>query len=218
MAASPSRSTVRGLIPILDWLPDYDRSWIRFDLIAALTVWAVVVPQSIAYADIAGLPPQAGLAATAAGLAAYALLGTSRQLVVSPTSSTAAISATLIGALVATSSASFEALSSALALILGVVFVILAFARIGFISRFIPMAISVGFMFGLGLTIIVGQLAKILGVPGSEGTFIQQSVQLLGELPQTDPTTLAIGSISLAAMFIGRRWLPAVPMALVVVL
>ena len=218
MSAPTRRSSVRGLIPILDWVPTYDRSWLRFDLIAALTVWAVVVPQSIAYADIAGLPPQAGLAATAAGLAAYALLGTSRQLVVSPTSSTAAISATLIGALVATSTASFEALSSALALTLGVVFMILAFARIGFISRFIPMAISVGFMFGLGLTIIVGQLAKILGVPGSDGTFIQQTVQLIGELPQTDPTTLAVGALSLAAMFIGQRWLPAVPMALLVVL
>ena len=217
MAAPTARSAVRDRIPILDWLPRYDRSWIRFDLIAALTVWAVVVPQSVAYAEIAGLPPQAGLAATAAGLAAYAVLGTSRQLVVSPTSSTAAISATLIGALVATSSASFEALSSALALTLGVVFVVLAFARIGFISRFIPMAISIGFMFGLGLTIIVGQLAKILGVPGIEGTFLQQTVHLLGELGNVDPLTLAVGSISLAAMVVGQRWLPAVPMALVVV-
>ena len=218
MAAPSTRSTLRGLLPILDWLPRYDRSWIRFDLIAALTVWAVVVPQSIAYAEIAGLPPQAGLAATAAGLAAYALLGTSRQLVVSPTSSTAAISATLIGTLVATSSACFEALSSALALTLGVVFVVLAFARIGFISRFIPMAISVGFMFGLGLTIIVGQLAKILGVPGGEGTFIQQRSSSSASSADIDPPTLAVGSISLAAMFIGQRWLPAVPMALVVVI
>jgi SulP family sulfate permease len=217
MAPSPTRTTVRELVPILDWLPAYDRSWLRFDLIAALTVWAIVVPQAIAYAAIAGLPPQAGLAATAAGLLAYALLGTSRQLVVSPTSSTAAISATLIATVVVGSTASFETLSAALALTLGVVFVVLAFARIGFVSRFIPMAISVGFMFGLGLTIIVGQLAKILGVPGSEGTFIDQTIHLLGQLGNIDIATLTVGSLSLAAMLVGRRWLPAVPMALIVV-
>ena len=217
MSAPTTRSALARYVPIIAWLPRYDRSWLRFDLIAALTVWAIVVPQSIAYADIAGLPPQAGLAATAAGLLAYALLGTSRQLVVSPTSSTAAISATLIGSLAVGSDASFETLSSALALVLGIVFVALAFARIGFISRFIPTAISVGFMFGLGLTIIVGQVATMLGLSSGEGSFVEQLANLAGQLGAVDVASLAVGAVSLAALLIGRRYLPAVPMALVVV-
>jgi MFS superfamily sulfate permease-like transporter len=96
--ATPGRPLQRW-IPALEWLPRYDRSWLRADVIAAFTLWALVVPQAIAYAGIAGLPPEAGLFATFAGLLAYALLGTSRQLVVSPTSSTAAISASLVAPL-----------------------------------------------------------------------------------------------------------------------
>src|SRR4029453_1259579 len=92
-------SRLSAWIPAAEWLPRYQRSWVRADLLAALTVWALVVPQTIAYGQIAGLPPQSGLFAAAAGLLAYALLGTCRQLVVSPTSSTAAISASLVGAI-----------------------------------------------------------------------------------------------------------------------
>src|SRR5262245_58303904 len=94
VAARPPAPAAHGVaryLPILEWLPRYQPGWLRFDLIAALTVWALIVPQAIAYVDIAALPPQAGLFAAAAGLAAYGVLGTARQLLVSPTSSTAAI-------------------------------------------------------------------------------------------------------------------------------
>ncbi len=210
-------ASISTWLPIVEWLPRYERGWLRDDLLASLTVWALVVPQSIAYAQIAGLPPQSGLYATFAGLLGYAILGTSRQLVVSPTSSTAAISASLVAAMAVGREATFASLSSALALTLGVVFVVLSLAKLGFISRFIPTAVSVGFLFGLGLTIIVGQLAKILGVPGVEGSFVEELSQLIGELGAANLATIVVGGLALAAMLLGRRFAPGVPMALVVV-
>ena len=83
----------------LGWLPRYDRAWLRFDVVAALTTWALVVPQSIAYAQIAGLPPQAGLFTAFGAMLGYALFGTSRQLIVSPASASAAVSASLVAPL-----------------------------------------------------------------------------------------------------------------------
>ena len=214
----PSTRDVGAWLPIVDWLPRYERGWLRDDLLASLTVWALVVPQSIAYAQIAGLPPQSGLFATFAGLLGYAVLGTSRQLVVSPTSSTAAISAALVGAMAVGREATFASLSSALALTLGIVFVVLSLAKLGFVSRFIPTAVSVGFMFGLGMTIIIGQLAKILGVPGVEGSFVEQLAQLVPELDMANAATIAVGVAALVALLVGRRFVPGVPMALVVVI
>ncbi len=203
--------------PILDWLPRYESSWLRADIVAGVTAWALVVPQSIAYAEIARLPPQAGLAAAAAGLFGYALLGTSKQLLVSPTSSTAAVSASLVAAIAAGEAARYGSLSAALAIVLGVVFAIAGLAKIGFVARFIPYGVRIGFMAGLGLTIIVGQLTKILGVPGTSGTFIEQVGQLAGELAQFNEATVVVGVIALAALLIARRISPALPMALIVV-
>ena len=105
--------------PVLTWLPRYERSWLRPDVVAALTVWALVVPQAIAYAQIAGLPPETGLFAAAAGLLGYGLLGTSKQLVVSPTSSTAAISASLVAAIALDDATRSGPLSAALAMLTG---------------------------------------------------------------------------------------------------
>ena len=215
--ASPG-ARLADWLPILEWLPRYERAWLKDDLLSALTVWALVVPQSIAYAQIAGLPPQSGLLATFAGLLGYALLGTSRQLVVSPTSSTAAISASLVGTVAAGSTSSFEELSSALAVTLGIVFVVMGIARLGFVSRFIPMPVTVGFMFGLGMTIIVGQLAKVIGVPGAEGSFIEQTIALIRSLPDISLPTVAIGVASLIALFAARRFAPGLPIALLVVI
>lgn len=109
------RGRLARLLPALDWLGHYQRAWLRGDVLAAVTTWALVVPQAIAYADIASLPPQAGLFAAFAGLLGYALLGSSRQLIVSPTSSTAAITAALVAPVAAGDVARFGALAAALA-------------------------------------------------------------------------------------------------------
>jgi MFS superfamily sulfate permease-like transporter len=174
----------REYLPVLEWLPRYDRSWIRGDVIAAATVWALVVPQAIAYAQIAGLPPQAELFATFAGLLGYALFGTSRQIIVSPTSCTAAISAAIVGTLALGDAARNMDLSFALALLVGLSFIAFGMARVGFISRFIAPAVQAGFMFGLGLTIMIGQVPKLLGISEPQGDFFPKLWQVIQALPQ----------------------------------
>ena len=114
---APAHATGLALhIPAIDWLPHYERTWLKADIVAALTLWALLVPQSIAYAQIAGLPPEAGLFATFAGLLGYGLLGTCRQLVVSPTSSTAAISAVLVAPLAAGDASAYGSTIAVLAI------------------------------------------------------------------------------------------------------
>ncbi|HYI13745.1 MAG TPA: SulP family inorganic anion transporter, partial [Thermomicrobiales bacterium] len=203
--------------PLLGWLAGYDRGWLRADLLAGLAVWALVVPQAIAYAAIAGLPPHAGLYTTFAGLIGYALLGTSRQLVVSPTSSTAMISALLVAPLAVGSAEEYADLSAMLAIMLGVVFVLLGVWKMGFVSQFIATPVQVGMIFGLGMTIIVGQLGKILGVEVGEGTFVEQAAELIRNLDDTSGWTLAVGAGSLVALLALQRVLPGVPAALLVV-
>ena len=165
----------------------YRRAWLRGDVVAALTTWALVVPQAIAYAQIAGLPPQAGLFAAFAGLLGYGLFGTSRQLIVSPTSSTAAISAAIVAPVALGDPERFAVASAALAILVGVVLIGLGLLRMGFVSRFIAAGVQVGFMFGLGLTIIVGQLPKLLGVPRRRGRLLQPGRRPAGQPGRHQP-------------------------------
>jgi len=178
-------------------------------VVAALTTWALVVPQAIAYAQIAGLPPQAGLFTAFAGLLGYALLGTSRQLVVSPTSSTAAISAALVASVAMGDATRFGSLSAALAILVGIVLLALGVLRLGFVSRFIAAGVQAGFMFGLGLTIMIGQVPKLLGMSVGEGDFFPQLGHVLAHLGDTNAWTAVIGVGSLAALLGLKRVAPA---------
>lgn len=204
-------------LPIAGWLPHYDKSWFKSDLAAGLTVWALVVPQAIAYAQIAGLPPQAGVFASFAAPLGYALFGTSRQLVCSPTSATAAISAALVAPVVIDHPQDFAAMSAALAILCGVAFVLLGKLKLGFISQFIASAVQTGFLFGLGLTIIMGQLFKVFGFAGNDGPFYKQAWYFLKHLDQTSNWTLAIGAVSFAGVFLLGKLMPKLPAALIAV-
>jgi MFS superfamily sulfate permease-like transporter len=137
-------------VAAVGWLRHYRRDWLRGDVVAALTTWALVVPQAIAYGQIAGLPPQAGLFAAFAGLLGYGLLGTCRQLIVSPTSSTAAISAAIVAPVALGDPDRYAAASAALAMLVGVVLIALARLRMGFVSRFIAAGVQVGSCSGWG--------------------------------------------------------------------
>ena len=203
--------------PIFDWFPKYDRSWLRPDILAALTTWALIVPQAIAYGQLDGLPPQAGLYAAFAALAAFAVFGTSRHLMVSPTSSTALVSAALIAPLAAGSVDEFASLSAFLAILVGVVFVAYGLLRLGFVSQFIASAVQVGMMFGLGMTIIASQIPKLMGIPGIDGTFVDQVVYIIQNLDQSNLATLALGTASLVILLIAKRYVPRFPAALLVV-
>jgi sulfate permease, SulP family len=211
----PSR--LARLVPALDWLGHYQRAWLRGDVVAALTTWALVVPQAIAYAQIAQLPPQAGLFAAFAGLLGYGLFSSSRQLIVSPTSATAAISAALVAPVAMGDAARFGALAAALAVLVGVVLIVLGVLHLGFVSRFISAAVQAGFMFGLGLTIIVGQLPALLGVSKGEGNFFPQLWHVLTQLGDTNGWTAILGLGGLALLLGLKRAAPSIPAALVVV-
>jgi SulP family sulfate permease len=205
---------VAGLFPSLR---GYRPAWLRGDLIAGLTVWAVLVPESLAYASIAGVSPVGGLYAAPPALLFYALFGSSRHLIVGPMSATAALSAATVADLVAPASQDFVAFTAALAITTGAAALIAGVLRLGFLANFISEPVLKGFIIGLALTIIIGQVPKLLGVSGGDGDFFEKLVDVAGKLGDTHGTTLAIGLGSLAVVLGLRRLAPIVPGSLVAV-
>jgi SulP family sulfate permease len=204
----------KGLVP--GWIAGYSRDWLRPDLVAGVVIWSVVTPQAVAYAQIAGLPPQAGLMAAPGAMIAYALIGTSRQLVVSATTATSAVSAATVAPLAHGDPARFAALSAALAIVVAIVLVAGGALRLGAIADLVSKPVMTGFLFGLGLTISLAQLPSLLGVPSGSGNFFPQLWDLLGHLDEIATTTLAVGLGSLAVLLLGRRVAPRIPSTLLV--
>ena len=157
----------------------YERAGLRRDVIAGLTVWAVLVPEALAYASIAGVSPVVGLYAAPAALVFYAAFGSSRHLVTGPMAATAALSAAAVGDLAAGGSDAFVALTVTLALVVGVLALVAGLLRLGFLASFISEPVLKGFIIGLALTIIVGQLPKLFGVEKDSGDFFEQLRALL---------------------------------------
>ena len=220
---SPHAGGLRRYIPILSWLPRYDRAWLAVDVIAGLTLWGLVVPEAMAYAGIAGLPPQAGLYTLLAALLVYALLGTSRHLVVQATSATAALLASSVAAaLVATAAANasdpetYQAYASAFVLVTGLVFLFAGLARLGFITQFLSKPVMSGFVLGLAIFVAVGQLNKLFGVPKPEGNTIEKLLGIIKELPQANWAAFAVGAAALALLFVLPRLSKKIPAGLVV--
>ena len=214
-AASPARGAiVRAVFPSLR---GYRQEWLRGDVIAGLTVWAVLVPESLAYASIAGVSPVVGLYAAPPALLLYALFGSSRHLVVGPMSATAALSAAAVADLATQGRPEYVTLTAALAIMTGIAALAAGLLRLGFLASFISEPVLKGFIVGLALTIIAGQLPKLFGVEKGDGDFFEQLWDLLGKLGDTSAATLAIGLGSLAVVLGLRRFAPVVPGSLVAV-
>jgi high affinity sulfate transporter 1 len=214
---------LRRYIPILSWLPRYDRTWLTVDIIAGLTLWGLVVPEAMAYAGIAGLPPEAGLYTLLAALLVYALLGTSRHLVVQATSATAALLASSVAAaLVATAAANasdpetYQTYASAFVLVTGLVFLAAGIARLGFITQFLSRPVMNGFVMGIAIFVAVGQLNKLFGVPKPEGNTVEKLIGILKELPQANWATFVVGAVALALLFLLPRLSKKLPAGLIV--
>jgi len=203
---------------LLTSLRGYQRSWLSGDVIAGLTVWAVLVPEALAYASIAGVSPVVGLYAAPGALVLYAVFGSSRQLVTGPGAATAALSAAAVGDLAAGGSGAFVQLTITLAITVGIIAILAGLLRLGFLATFISAPVMKGFIIGLSLTIIVGQISKLFGIPKGEGDFFQQLWDFLTHLGQTSGLTLLVGVLSLALVLGLKRWLPIVPGSLVTVL
>lgn len=203
-------------VPIVGWAPTYPRDWLRSDLLSAVTSWGVMVPVALAYAGLAGVPPEIGLTTAFAAMTAYAIFGTSRHLKVTVSSTMAIMSASVVADLARGDSAAFVVLTAALAVTAGIMLVAGGLLRLGFISDFLAKSVVTGFIFGLAITIVIGQLPKILGVPSLSGTLPEQLLQLVSELPDTDPLTLAVGASSLVLILVLRRISRRIPGPLIV--
>ena len=225
MAAEQSHGGGKGhksllirYLPILEWLPKYKLAWLRPDIIAGLTVWAVLVPEAMAYAGIAGVHPVIGLYTVPIPLIAYAVFGTSRTMIIGPDSATALISGVTIGAVVAKhGSAPFEALTAALAVMVGVFFLLFGLLRMGWVANFISTPVMKGFIQGLVWVTIIGQVPKLFGIDGGSGNFFEKTWDVVLKLPEANLTTTVIGLASLALLFAFARFLPRVPGALTTV-
>jgi SulP family sulfate permease len=226
-SASKQKRTLARYLPILRWLPNYDRSWLAADLLAGLTLWGLVVPEAMAYAGVAGLPPQAGLYTLLAALLVYAMFGTSRHLVVQATSATAALLASAVVATLITTEVITDTLApvdpqiyqqyaAAFALVVGVIFLLAGIARLGFITQFLSKPVMSGFITGLALFVAVGQLNKLFGVEKPEGNTLEKLIGIIRELPQANWVTFAVGISALGLLFLLPRLNRKFPAGLVV--
>ncbi len=211
----PSRG-LRRVLPIAEWLPRYDRSWLRGDLLAGIAVTALVVPKNLGYAGIAGVPLENGLYAAAAGAILYALFCTSRQISTGPSSSLAAVAG---GAVLATRLGGQDAaqLVAAITLVTGGLFLLVALFRLGWIARFLSKAVITGFLAGAAVDVTVGELSKLTGTSSSGDSAWRELWTWIQGLGEIHWTTLVVGLASLGVILGLRFTAPAVPGALVLV-
>ena len=210
---------LRRYLPILDWLPHYQPRWLAADFAAGLSVWALLVPQGLAYATVAGVPVQYGLYTAFAALIAYAVFGTPHQMIQGPSATVAAVSAAVITPLVGAAAIGTNAAvpdAAALALVAGVIYVLLGLLRMGWVSNFLSKAVLAGFILGFAIGIIIDQSHKLLGVAKVDGSYVQVLIGTIIEVPETNLPTLALGVAALAMLLLFRRWLPRWPRALIV--
>ena len=209
-------SAARRLLPILSWFSAYRREWLLPDALAGVALWAVMVPEGMAYAGIVGVPPIMGLYTIVPALLAYALLGTSRQLVVGPDTATGLISALTVGAIVAPGTAEFNTLTSTLAVMIGIFFLSFGVMRMGWVASFIPASVMRGFIEGLVYVTIIGQVPHLLGISGASGNFFTKLWHILQHLPDVSLAPASTGILCLIAMLLFRYLAPGIPAALIV--
>ncbi len=218
MGAQPNGSGSGGWLPGLRTLRSYRSAWLRSDLLAGLTVAAYLVPQCLAYGELAGLPPIHGLWAILPPLLLYALIGSSPQLSVGPESTTAVMTAAAIGPLAAGAPQAYPGLASLLALLVGVVCFIGAWARLGFLADLLSKPILVGYMAGVALIMITGQIGKISGMALQSESLPGQLLELLHHPGAIHPPTLLLAIGVLVFLLLVQRRHPQAPGPLLAVL
>jgi SulP family sulfate permease len=201
---------MRGLaryLPILDWGRDYDRETAGHDLLAAVIVTIMLIPQSLAYALLAGLPPEVGLYASMLPLVAYAVFGTSRTLAVGPVAVVSLMTASAVGAVAAEGSAGYLAAAAMLAALSGVMLIAMGLFRLGFIANFLSHPVISGFISASGILIAAGQVRHILGIEAGGQTLPQIVSGLFANAGATNVATLAVGIFALGFLHAVRLWL-----------
>src|SRR3954451_13749479 len=211
-----THSRLARFLPIAGWLPRYERRWLRGDVLAGIAVTALVVPKNLGYAGIAGVPIQNGLYAAAAGAILYALFCTSRHISTGPSSSLAAVAG---GAVLMTDVHGEQAaeLVASITLVTGVLFLLVAVLRLGWLSRFLSKAVITGFLAGAAIDVVIGELPKLTGTSAEGDTAWRELATWISSLNDVHWATVVVGAASLG-LILGLRFLaPKVPGALVLV-
>jgi len=204
-------------VPIRTWLPAYDRSSLGRDLLAAAVVTALTIPQALGYAAIAGVPVQMGLYAVPVALIAYAVLGSSPHVIVGPVSTVSVVSGSLVALQAGGDPDRAVALTVALAIVSGLFLIAAGLLRLGWVAEFLSKPIISGFVFGLSVLIILGELPALFGIDGRAGNGIVRLIGLAEEFGGLDPLTTGISVTGLAVLFVGSRLLPRLPWGLLLV-
>jgi sulfate permease, SulP family len=213
-----SGSGWRRYLPPFNWLAHYQAAWLTSDFIAGVTLAAHAVPVALAYATLAGLPPQVGIYGYLLGGLGYALLGSSRHLAIGPTSAISLMIAGTVGEMAGGDARHYAAIASLAGFTVALLCLISWLLRLSILVRLISDSILVGFKAGAGLTIIMTQLPSLLGVSGGGHNFFERAVRLLGELGDIQYLVLAIGLLAIAMLWAGERAFPGRPVALAVVI
>jgi high affinity sulfate transporter 1 len=204
-------------LPIISWLPQYQRSGLRPDIVAGLTLTAYAIPVAVAYASLAGLPPQAGLYCYLVGGVVYAFFGTSRQLAIGPTSAISILIGSALSTLAAGDAVQHAHLAAAVAVLAGVIGIFAWALHLGNISNFVSETVLSGFKVGAGLVIASTQLPKLFGISSGGSNFFARTIEAFCHLRDTNLATLGVGLGALALLILGERLLPRRPIALLVV-
>jgi high affinity sulfate transporter 1 len=206
------------IAPGLAMLRGYRIGWLRADVAAGLSVAAVALPTAIAYAQLAGFPPVVGLYASIVPLVVYAVVGTSRQLIVNPDAATCAMVAAIVTPMAAGNAELYTSLAVSLAAMAGVACIIAGLFRLGFLADFLGKPVLVGFMNGIAISIFLGQIGKVFGFPIESGRIIPRLVEFASKLRDTHLPTLAVGVTTFAVMWAVKRFFPRLPAPLIALL
>jgi high affinity sulfate transporter 1 len=202
-------------VPIFHWLPHYNKAWLTGDVVAGLSVWALMVPQCLGFAAICGVPVQYGLYAAAIALIVYAFFASSHHVVTGPSSTIAAVTGAAVLSVAKAGSSEAIALVAAITMLAGILYIILSILRMGWVSNFLAESVLVGFVFGIGIDVAVGQLKHVTGTHVTGASVWQKLASWIASLPQTSTTTLIVGVAALVILFALKIYAPKVPGALV---
>ena len=202
---------------MVGWIRSYERGWLRGDLIAGVTVAALIVPKNLGYAGIAGIPLQNGLYAAAAGAILYAVFGTSRQISTGPSSGLAAVAASAVVVAGITGLHNVASFVAMITLVSGVLFLLLAVLKMGWIAQFLSRAVVTGFLFGAAIDVVIGELPKLTGTKVTGSNPIRELWSWFGTLGDAHLVTVAVGAAALVVVFGLRVIAPRIPGALVLV-
>ena len=214
--SQPPKGIAR-FIPGLALFSGPNPALLRTEFVAAITVFAVLVPSAMAYGDLAGVTPVAGLYVALGAMVMYALFGTSRQVIMGPEATTAILTAAAVAPLAGGDVARYAALAALTAILVGIVALLARVARLGFITDFLSKPILVGYIFGVTLIVIGSQLGKMFGIKLESDEFFQQVLELLRRLDEAHVLTVVIGVVCMAGLLIMRRVNPKLPGPLIVV-